>query len=122
MMRIDAVILATALATAPLIARAADLVVWWEKGFYPQEDEAVREIIAAFEQETGKQVELTHYSNVELPDKLGAALEAGQPPDFAFGTRVSAYISEWAFDDRLVDLTDIVGFFTFLGLASILLT
>jgi hypothetical protein len=33
-------------------------VVWWEKGFYAQEDEAVREIVAAFEQKTGKQVEL----------------------------------------------------------------
>ncbi len=43
---------------APPAARAADLVVWWDKGFYPQEDAAVREIIAAFEQETGKQVEL----------------------------------------------------------------
>ena len=42
----------------PLGARAADLVVWWEKGVLPQEDAAVTEIIAAFEQETGKQVEL----------------------------------------------------------------
>ena len=47
---------------APLGAEAADLVVWWDKGFYPQEDEAVREIIAAFEQETGKQVELVFHS------------------------------------------------------------
>ena len=30
---------------APLGAQGADLVVWWEKGFYPQEDEAVAEII-----------------------------------------------------------------------------
>jgi hypothetical protein len=46
------------LVMAPLGAKAADLVVWWEKGFYPQEDEATAEIIAAFEQETGKEVEL----------------------------------------------------------------
>ena len=57
-MRARAVVLAVALVLAPLGARAADLVVWWEKGFYPEEDEAVREIIAAFEQKTGKQVEL----------------------------------------------------------------
>jgi ABC-type glycerol-3-phosphate transport system substrate-binding protein len=110
--RIRALVVAAALILAPPGARAADLVVWWEEGFYPQEDEAVAEIVAAFGQETGKQVELTHYSNAELPDKLGASLEAGQPPDFAFGTRVSAYISEWAFDDRLVDLTDTVGHFS----------
>ena len=57
-MRSHAIVLAAALILAPLGARAADLVVWWEKGYYPQEDEAVAEIIAAFEQETGKQVEL----------------------------------------------------------------
>jgi hypothetical protein len=43
-------------ALAPLGARAADLVVWWDEGYYAEEDEAVREIIAAFEHKTGKQV------------------------------------------------------------------
>ena len=57
-MRARAVVLAVAIVLAPLGARAADLVVWWEKGFNPEEDAAVREIIAAFEQKTGKQVEL----------------------------------------------------------------
>jgi hypothetical protein len=57
-MRGRAVILAAAIVIAPLGASGADLVVWWEKGFYPQEDEAVSEIIAAFEQGSGKQVEL----------------------------------------------------------------
>ena len=66
-MRSHAIVLAAALVLAPLGARAADLVVWWEKGFYPQEDEAVREIIAAFEQETGKQVELVY------PRTIGAS-------------------------------------------------
>ena len=60
-MRRQVIVLAAALIMAPLGARAADLVVWWEEGYYPQEDEAVREIIAAFEQETGKQVELVFY-------------------------------------------------------------
>ncbi len=55
-MRVRAVLLAAALALAPLGARAADLVVWWEKGFYPEEDQAVRELVAAFERKTGKKV------------------------------------------------------------------
>jgi hypothetical protein len=54
-MRARAVILALALVLAPLGAKAADLVVWWEKGVYADEDKAVREIAAAFEQKTGKQ-------------------------------------------------------------------
>ena len=78
-------VVALALVLAPLGARAADLVVWWEKGFYPQEDDAVREIIAAFEQGSGKRVDLTFHEELEQPAKIVAALEAGQPPDFAFG-------------------------------------
>jgi multiple sugar transport system substrate-binding protein len=78
--RRQVIVLAAALAMAPLGAQAADFVVWWEKGFYPQEDEAVREIIATFEQDTGKQVELVFYPQAELPDKIKAALGIGQPP------------------------------------------
>ena len=52
---------------APLGASGADLVVWWDEGYYPEEHEAVREIISAFQQETGKQVELVLHpqSNIQ---------------------------------------------------------
>ena len=63
-------------------------MVWWEKGYYAEEDEAVREIIAAFEQESGKQVELSLHPETELAGKLVPAVEAGRPPDFTFGTRI----------------------------------
>jgi multiple sugar transport system substrate-binding protein len=106
------VILAAALVMAPLCAKAADLVVWWEKGFYAQEDAAIREIIGAFEDKTGKQVELVFYEQAELPDKIETVLQARQPPDFAFGILITSYTSEWALDDRLVDLTETVGHFS----------
>ena len=87
-MRIGALVLATMLAIAPLGAKAADLVVWWEQGSNPEEDAAVKEIIAAFEQETGKKVELVlHRKRSSRPD-LVAAIEAGRPPDFVFGVLI----------------------------------
>jgi ABC-type glycerol-3-phosphate transport system substrate-binding protein len=55
-MRIRDLVLTATLIMAPLGARAADLVVWWDMGLNPEEDAAVREIIAASEQETGKPV------------------------------------------------------------------
>ena len=85
-MRRRAIVMALALILAPLGAQAADLVVWWEQGFYPKEDEAVREIVAAFEQETGKEVELVLLPQVEIHDKAEAAFKAGQSPDFVWGT------------------------------------
>ena len=111
MMRARAFALAVALVLAPLGARAADLVVWWEKGQAAEEDDALREIVAAFEQKTSKRVELVLRQGGDLPEKLVAALEAGQPPDFAYGIELPYYVAQWAFDGRLVDLTESVGHF-----------
>jgi ABC-type glycerol-3-phosphate transport system substrate-binding protein len=72
-MRARAVVLALAIVLAPLGAQAADLVVWWEKGFYAQEEEAVAEVIAAFEQKTGKEVELVEPAQQEIFAQTEAA-------------------------------------------------
>ena len=76
----QAILVALALVLAPLRAQAADLVVWCEEGQYAEEDTAVREVIAAFEQDTGKQVGLVLGSQEKLVADLVAALEAGRQP------------------------------------------
>jgi multiple sugar transport system substrate-binding protein len=111
-MRARAVVLAAAIVLAPLGARAADLVVWWNKGYNAQEDEAVRETIAAFEQNTGKRVELVFHPEQELPDRVVAALEAGEPPDFVFSIVIIRDDAQWAYEGRLVDLTHAIGHFS----------
>jgi ABC-type glycerol-3-phosphate transport system substrate-binding protein len=111
-MRAQTVLVVLALILAPLGGQAADLVVWWEKGYYEQEGEALREIIAAFEQGSGKQVELAQPTESELPDKIVAAFESGEPPDFVFGVLLQDYIGPWVDDDRLADLSQVVGAFS----------
>ena len=76
-------------------------MVWWEEGFNPEEDAAVREIVAAFEQETGKQVELHQPTQSDIEAKVLAAVAAGQPPDFLFGTNTDYYYGQWAETGRL---------------------
>ncbi|MCE3247356.1 MAG: ugpB [Microvirga sp.] len=112
MQRLSTALFAAALSLAPLGVRAADLVVWWQEGYYDQEDEAVREIVAAFEQGSGKRVELAQPTERELPNKIVAALKTGQPPDFAFGVLLQDYIGRWAVDGRLADLSTVVGAFS----------
>jgi multiple sugar transport system substrate-binding protein len=107
-MRRHAIVLAAALATAPLGVQAADLVVWWEKGFYPQADEAVAEIVATFEQDTGKRVELAQPAQAEILDEANAALAAGRPPDFLFSGVIERRAARWAYDDQLVDLQGVL--------------
>jgi multiple sugar transport system substrate-binding protein len=107
-MRVRAVILAAALMLVPLAAWAADLVVWWDKAPYPEEDRAVRELVAAFEHKTDKHVELTFFPSNEVRAKARAVVEAGQPPDFLFSLWVQGLINEWAYDDQLLDLSDAI--------------
>jgi ABC-type glycerol-3-phosphate transport system substrate-binding protein len=112
MRRLVPALLAPAVVTAPLTTQAADLVVWWDEGYYAEEHEAIREIIAAFERGTGKQVELVFHPESEHGEAIAAALEAGKPPDFAFGLLFSGYVGQWAFDGRLVDLSHAIGHFS----------
>jgi len=108
-MRIRAAVLAAALILAPLGAGAADLVVWWDEGYYAEEGDAIVEVIDAFEHKTGKKVDLITFDQEELPGAVEAALEAGAPPDFAFGYNLPEHVAPWAFRDRLVDLADAIG-------------
>jgi ABC-type glycerol-3-phosphate transport system substrate-binding protein len=108
MQRLVQVCLAGALVLALPGAKAAGLVVWWEKGFYAQEDEAVQEIIAAFEQKTGKQVELVQPAHDEIVAKVEEVVAAGHPPDFLFAFPSVRHIARWAYEDRLVDLEDVL--------------
>src|SRR5688500_12936544 len=105
-----AVLLAATLVVAPLGAQGADLVVWWEKGQYDEEDQAVREIVAAFEQKTDKEVELVLEKHEKLRDDTLAAIKAGRPPpDFIFTVVSIQYYERWAYEGRLVELSDAIG-------------
>ena len=112
MMYAHAVLVTLALILAPLGARAADLVVWWEEGYYAQEDEAVREIIAAFEEESGKQVELALHPLDEHSRQDRGGASGRSAARFRHSALTwSTLIPRWALNDRLVDLTGAVGHF-----------
>jgi multiple sugar transport system substrate-binding protein len=108
-MRARAVVLAVAIVVAPLGAKAANLVVWWTEGFNPEEDAAVAELVAAFEDQTGTKVELVPIRS-DAAAEVKAAVEAGQPPDFLGGLGgIGDFADQWAYEDRLVDLDQTVG-------------
>src|SRR3954464_14739225 len=77
---------AVALAGFASMATAQEtVVVYWTKGFYPQEDKALDDMVAKFEKKTGVKVELSRYSPQESVPKAVAALDSGTPPDVAYG-------------------------------------
>jgi multiple sugar transport system substrate-binding protein len=100
---------ATFLTAVSAQAMAADLVIWWNKSYYPEEDQRFDEIVAAFEQESGLDVEHTFFTNEDVPVKTLAALTAGNPPDLAFGFLFDLqHTSRWAYEGILEDVSDVV--------------
>src|SRR6185436_15110242 len=85
------------------------LVVYWTKGFYPQEDKALDDMVAKFQKKTGVKIELSRYSPQESVPKAVAALDSGTPPDVAYGDVFDFQVAgKWAYEGQLEDLSDIL--------------
>jgi multiple sugar transport system substrate-binding protein len=86
------------------------LTVWWAKGFYKSEDDALYEAIKKYEAKTGVKIDLSQYSPQEMIPKTVAALDAGTPPDVAYADVYDFQVaSKWAYEGKLEDLTEIIG-------------
>jgi multiple sugar transport system substrate-binding protein len=57
------------------------LEVWWDKGFNPEEDEALEKLVNEWEQQTGNKIKLSFYGTDELFQKLERDLRSGELPD-----------------------------------------
>src|SRR5258706_2884675 len=85
------------------------LVVYWTKGFYPQEDKALDDMVAKFEKKTGVKVELSRYSPQGSVPKAVAALDSGSPPDVAYGDVFDFQVAgKWSFEGKRETLSDIL--------------
>ena len=104
--------LAAAAALArPYIANAAatTATVWWQQGFVPEEDQSLRNTIAAYEKASGNKIELSIIPFLPLMQKEIAALTSGDVPDvMSHDAGSQNLVPQNAWDDKLVDLTDIV--------------
>ena len=104
-----ALVAASALGAAMPAAAQEKLTVWWVKGFYKSEDDALFEAIKKFEAKTGVKVELSQYPVQDMIPKTVAALDAGTPPDVAYADVYDFQVTgKWAFDGKLEDISDIV--------------
>jgi multiple sugar transport system substrate-binding protein len=85
------------------------ITVWWSKGFYRSEDDALIAAIKKFEAKTNIKVELSQYAIQDMIPKTVAALDSGTVPDVAFSDSYDVQASgKWAFEGKLEDLSDIL--------------
>ncbi len=108
-------ILTTAMIAAGLIAsgQAAaqeKLTVWWVKGFYKAEDDALFEAIKKYEAKNpGVKIDLSQYPVQDMIPKTVAALDSGSPPDLAYADVYDFQVAgKWAFDGKLEDISSVI--------------
>jgi multiple sugar transport system substrate-binding protein len=103
------IVLAFSVVAVPSAQALETLQVWFTKGFYPDEDEALNLMIRRFEQKSRSKVELTLLPVAEMVQKTSAALDAGNPPDVAFGTPFDFQVTgKWAAEGKLLDISDVI--------------
>src|ERR1700750_2810519 len=97
------------LAAGPASAQQKTISVWWGKGFYKAEDDALLDVIKKFEAKTGIKVELSQYAIQDMIPKTVAALDSGTVPDVAYSDTYDVQAAgKWAFEGKLEDLSDIL--------------
>ena len=108
-------LLATAMVAAGLVSGGQavaqeKLTVWWVKGFYKAEDEALFAAIKKYEEKhKGVKIELSQYPIQDMIPKTVAALDSGSPPDVAYADVYDFQVTaKWAFDGKLEDITNVL--------------
>lgn len=86
------------------------LTVWWVKGFYKAEDDALFAAIKKFEAaHKDIKIELSQYPVQDMIPKTVAALDAGTPPDVAYSDVYDFQVTaKWAYDGKLEDITSVI--------------
>ena len=108
-------LLALSLASAALLGSTTamaqeKLTVWWVKGFYKAEDDALFAAIKKFEDKhKNVKIELSQYPVQDMIPKTVSALDSGSPPDVAYADVYDFQVTaKWAFDGKLEDISSVI--------------
>src|SRR5262252_486333 len=93
----------------PHIANAAATTaeVWWAQGFVPEEDAAIKKVVADYQKASGNMIELSIMPFAPQRQKIVAAVQSGIVPDL-FQNNPGEIIALYAWDNKLVDVTDVI--------------
>src|SRR5258707_7998280 len=93
----------------PYIANAATTTaeVWWAQGFVQEEDVAFKKAVADYQKASGNTIELSIMPFAPLRQKIVSAVTSGVVPDL-FPNQPGEIIALYAWDDKLVDVTDVI--------------
>jgi len=88
-------------------AAATTIEVWWQQGFAQEEDVAFKKLVADYEKASGNKIEDSIVPFAPLRQKMVSAITSGVVPDLMEYADFS-FLPLNAWDDKLVDVSDIV--------------
>ena len=93
----------------PYIAHAAatTATVWWVQGFAEEEDVSFKKIVADYEKASGNTIEYSIIPYAPERQKIVSAMTSGVVPDL-FQNNPFEIVALYAWDDKLVDVSDVV--------------
>jgi multiple sugar transport system substrate-binding protein len=108
-LRNSLVVAAAGTLARPFVANAAAATaeVWWAQGFVQEEDVAFKKAVADYQKASGNTIELSIVPFAPLRQKIVSAVTSGVVPDM-FPNQPGEIVALYAWDDKLVDVTDVV--------------
>src|SRR5438105_1936255 len=93
----------------PYLANAAatTATVWWVQGFAQEEDVSFKKIVADYEKASGNTIDFSIIPYAPMRQKIVSAVTSGVVPDL-FQNTPAETIALFAWDDKLVDVSDVV--------------
>jgi multiple sugar transport system substrate-binding protein len=89
-------------------AQAKTAVYWAGQGFIPQEDAAMRKVCDDYMKASGNTLDYSLMPFMALNQKTISALTSGDVPDLIFMDAPETILPQNAWDDKVVDVTDVV--------------
>jgi multiple sugar transport system substrate-binding protein len=110
MLRASASLAVTGALARPYIAnaQAKTAVCWLNQGFVQQEDLAMRQVAEDYMKASGNKLDYSIMPFMAMNQKTISALTSGDVPDLVFMDAPSSILPQNAWDDKLVDVSDVV--------------
>jgi multiple sugar transport system substrate-binding protein len=89
-------------------AQAKTAVYWAGQGFIPEEDVAMRKVCDDYMKASGNKLEYSLLPFMALNQKTISALTSGDVPDLIFMDAPETILPQNAWDDRIIDVSDVV--------------
>ena len=89
-------------------AQAKTAVCWLNQGFIPQEDAAMRQVAEDYMKASGNKLDYSIMPFMAMNQKTISALTSGDVPDLIFADAPSSILPQNCYDDKIVDVSDVV--------------